>query len=210
MDIYFVRHGQTTGNVAHRHQADSTPLSQAGEQQAEAVATVIKELKPTHLISSHIIRAIETARPISEATGLEITIAHEFAELDRPRYLHGRKHFSLHSLFYYVLWFLSIENRKLAGESYLMIRQRVSMAKHFLRQYPSDARIVVVSHSVFINLFLSHMCRPTALPPHKATRFILSVLKIPNTKIVHVTYDEQEEGECKWKQQSEADSIALA
>jgi broad specificity phosphatase PhoE len=36
MKIYFVRHGQTGGNVAHRHQTEHTPLTDVGHEQARA------------------------------------------------------------------------------------------------------------------------------------------------------------------------------
>jgi broad specificity phosphatase PhoE len=201
MEIFLVRHGQTIGNVARRHQADATPLSDLGRQQADEVALKIKELRPTHLVSSHLIRAIETARPISRLTGLDMEIIHDFEELRRPKYLGGRKHFGPHSVFYYLLWFLGIENESLAGESYYKIRQRIAMAQNHLKRYPDDARVVVVSHSVFINLFLAHMCRPSALLPFSAAKFFISVLRIPNGQIIHVSYAAKGEGKCKWSVQ---------
>lgn len=202
MDIYFVRHGQTPGNAAKRHQAEETPLSDLGESQAREAAKKIADLKPTHLLSSHLIRAIKTAQPISEATNLDIEINHNFTELIRPKYLHGKLHYSWQSSLYYFLWFLGIENRKLAGESYGMVRQRIAVAQSILKRYPEDARVVVISHSVFMNLFLAHMCRQRALSPLATLKFISKVLKIPNGSIVHVHYDEKVEGLCRWLQLS--------
>ena len=83
MDIYFVRHGQTMGNLAKRHQAEHTPLSSLGREQASNAAKEVAQLNPTHLISSNLVRAIETARPIAETTNLDITIEQNFAELFR-------------------------------------------------------------------------------------------------------------------------------
>lgn len=206
MDIYFVRHGQTMGNVAKRHQAEKTPLSDLGVEQAKEVAKQLKALNPTHLVSSNLIRTIETARPIAKATGLDIETEPNLIELIRPKYLHGRLHYSPHSFFYYVLWFLGIENRKLAGESYMTIRQRIAVMQNILRRYPSDARVVVVSHSVFISLFLAHMCRPSALPPWKLLGFVTKVLRIPNGSIVHVQFNPEAEGVCRWQEVSSTDT----
>ena len=87
MDIYLVRHGQTTGNVAKRHQAEETPLSKLGEEQVVELAEKLAAESPTHIISSNLVRAIETARLIAEKTGLEITVDKNFAELtDRAIY----------------------------------------------------------------------------------------------------------------------------
>lgn len=199
MDIYFVRHGQTTGNLAKRHQAEHTPLSELGKQQASAVAEKIGAVQPTHLIASNLVRAIETARPISERTKLDISIEPNFTELHRPRYLQGRYHISPQSLFYYTLWFLGIENRALAGESYEHIRQRITMAQSILKRYPNNAKVVIVSHSVFINLFLAHMCRPRSLSIFQLIGFVSKVLKIPNGSIIHVTYEQDSSSTCKWQ-----------
>lgn len=198
MDIYFVRHGQTTGNLAKRHQAENTPLSDLGEAQAQEVADKIATISPTHLVASNLIRAIQTARPIAEATNLDITIERNFAELFRPVYLHGHYHASVRSIFYYLLWFLGIENRKLAGESYEHIRQRITVTKNILQRYPADAKVVVVSHSVFINLFLAHMCRSKSLSIFQLIGFVSKVMRIPNASIVHLKFDPRGEGKCKW------------
>lgn len=199
MDIYFVRHGQTGGNAARRHQADKTPLSKLGEAQVAKTAAEIASRNPTHLISSHLVRAIESARAISETTGLEIEIEHDIAELARPRYLEGRYHFSPQSLFYYCLWFLGIENKKLAGESYAQVRQRIAVMRNKLRRCPSDARVVCVSHSVFINLFVAHMCRANALNIFKLIGVVSKIMRIPNASVVHVRFEEGSEATCKWQ-----------
>jgi broad specificity phosphatase PhoE len=199
MDIYFVRHGQTGGNAARRHQAEKTPLTTLGETQVKEAAKKIAALTPTHLLSSHLVRAIESARPISEATGLEIELDHNLAELYRPRYLEGRFHFSPQSIFYYCLWFLGIENKKLAGESYVQVRQRIALLRNMLSRYPADARVVLVSHSVFINLFLAHMCRPRALNIFSLFAVVSKIMRIPNASIIHVRYDESVTGVCKWQ-----------
>ena len=41
MDVYLVRHGQTDGNVGHRHQHPNTDLNEHGLVQAAAVAKQI-------------------------------------------------------------------------------------------------------------------------------------------------------------------------
>jgi alpha-ribazole phosphatase len=60
------------------------PLSDLGRQQAALIATTL-DVKPTLLLSSTYLRAIETARPFSERTGCPITprpLLHEFSALD--------------------------------------------------------------------------------------------------------------------------------
>jgi broad specificity phosphatase PhoE len=62
MEIYFVRHGQTDGNVAKRHQANTTRLTDLGRKQAETAALRVKEINPDFFISSSMVRAYSEYR----------------------------------------------------------------------------------------------------------------------------------------------------
>jgi broad specificity phosphatase PhoE len=57
MEILLVRHGETGGNVAHRHQSDATQLTDEGVRQIERVAKQLAEYAPTHVLSSSLLRA---------------------------------------------------------------------------------------------------------------------------------------------------------
>jgi broad specificity phosphatase PhoE len=69
-----------------------------------------------------------------------------------------------------------------------------------LEQYPPDARVVVVSHSVFINFFLAHACSKKALNPFQAVARFFRVLSIKNGSITKVTFAPNSAGTaCQWK-----------
>src|SRR3989338_10792490 len=90
MDVYFVRHGQTDGNVARRHQHPETTLNEEGVQQAKRVAWEIAELRPTHIISSTHLRAVQTTQIIASYCENLIPDTHPaFEELKRPDWLGG-------------------------------------------------------------------------------------------------------------------------
>lgn len=190
MEIYLVRHGQTGGNVAHRHQAEQTPLTKEGRAQAELVVEKIKELNPTHLITSNLVRAIETARVIGEACDLVPETTESFIELVRPNHIYGRHHGSIHSIWYYVRWYLGRDTEHIdGGESYLSLRKRIREAQSELASYPDDAKVVVVTHSVFINMFVAHLCREKPLLPLRALNIFTGMLKMPNTHITSIKFD---------------------
>lgn len=71
--LVVVRHGETHWNVASRIQghADS-PLTPAGEAQAEAIARRLAAERFDRLVSSDLGRAMQTARAISARIGREI------------------------------------------------------------------------------------------------------------------------------------------
>ncbi len=201
MEIYLVRHGETGGNVAKRHQSEATPLTDKGLEQIKLTATLLKELKPTHLLSSSVLRALESARYIGEALDMVPETNAAFAELIRPQFLHGHFHKSLGSLWFYVRWYLGMTNvEKEGGETYKELRGRIKAAQAVLAKYPTDARVVVVSHSVFINFFVAHVCQEKPMTPRQALTRFSKVLSIKNGSITKVTYDSTlPENTCKWQ-----------
>jgi broad specificity phosphatase PhoE len=196
MEIYFVRHGQTSGNVARRHQANDTPLSPRGKKQAELAANVLKVYQPDHLVTSTMVRSVETASVIGAACNLIPDTRTEFRELERPSYLYGRKHRSFMSMWFYFRWYLG---KTTEGESYEELRIRFRDAQEILASLKPDARVVVVSHTVFITLFIAHLCRDKALTPFHAAKAFYKIITMRNTHIEMLLYDPAtKQGTCGW------------
>lgn len=201
MKIYFVRHGQTGGNVAQRHQTEHTPLTSYGQEQARKAAEVVRLYQPTHLLTSNLVRAIETARIIGDACNLIPETNPNFIELRRPDNMYGHHHKSFRSLWFYMWWYLGMVGGQgePEGESYKALRERLKRARAELMTYPKDARIVIVSHTVFIGFFTAHLCQDRALNPFKAALTFIRILTMPNTFITPIFYDDEtNEGECAW------------
>jgi probable phosphoglycerate mutase len=71
--LILVRHGETEWNRETRIQGQrDSALSPAGRAQARAVATRLAGEGAAHLVSSDLGRTMDTARAVSEATGLAI------------------------------------------------------------------------------------------------------------------------------------------
>lgn len=201
MEIYLVRHGQTSGNLARRHQSEKTPITELGVQQATEAAAFLKTQRPTHLISSVMIRALETARII----GLELELIPEtsflFTEVGRPARMNGFHLKSIYSLWFYTRWYFGLTDfAKEGGETYKMVRDRLKAARDHLASYPSDSKIVVVSHSVLIVFFLAHLCQEGRMNPFQALYRFLKILKIKNGSVTKVVFDPQApKGTCAWR-----------
>lgn len=196
MEIYLIRHGETGGNVAHRHQAEDTQLTKQGELQAFEVAGQVKDLGPTHLLTSPLVRSVETARIIGEVCDLIPETNPYFIELARPKYMYGNYHKSMMSMLYYARWFYGYSK---GGESYDDLRARIKLAKEHFKQYPEDARVAVVSHSVFINLFLAHLCDDEPINLLQAARSFTGVLSMKNTELIPLIFDPEAHPEtCGW------------
>ncbi|MGH7686800.1 MAG: histidine phosphatase family protein [Candidatus Dormibacteria bacterium] len=75
--IWLVRHGESTWNAAHRVQGQSDeagPLTERGEQQAQAVAEDLARRAPDArvIVSSDLMRALQTAAILARRLNLEI------------------------------------------------------------------------------------------------------------------------------------------
>lgn len=198
MEVYFVRHGETDGNVARRHQHPETTLNHEGVEQAKRVAWEIAELRPTHIISSTHLRAVQTTQIITSYCENLIPDTHPaFEELKRPDWLVGNRYQSLTTLWYVWLWFLNVAQE--GGESYQDLLERVKAARTFLESLPDDARVVVVSHAVFTNIFLEHVCTDKPMSFWRAFRRFIAILKIRNTAILHLRHISTVPGVCGWR-----------
>lgn len=75
LTLLLVRHGQSEWNAAGLMQGQTShpPLSELGRAQAAAAAQQLAALRPGALISSDLVRAVQTAEHCARATGLPIT-----------------------------------------------------------------------------------------------------------------------------------------
>jgi broad specificity phosphatase PhoE len=205
MDVYFIRHGETERNRTHRHQNPQTPLNAVGIAQAHTVAKIAPQFKPTHLIASTLMRAQQTAEVISERTGLPIIPSDTCIEIQRPERIHGLHYAHPRSAWYLIRWFLSGRTKYAnngQGESYGSLIARVEAMKHELEQYPAESRIVVVSHSVFINFFVAHCCSSRPISFWSAFLRLAKIIRLENSSITHVQYHATSlPGVCAWSVQ---------
>lgn len=81
MEIYIVRHGQTDYNIKNVFQGHiDIPLNEVGKEQARQTALKFKNVDIDLLLVSPLKRAIQTAEPISEITGIPITSEKQIIE----------------------------------------------------------------------------------------------------------------------------------
>lgn len=191
MEVFFVRHGQTDGNIAKRHQHPNTAINQVGVFQAQAVAKKVGRLKPTHLITSPSLRAVLTAQEIAKVCDLIPVTQSLFKEFIRPSYLVGERLISNRTLLYIWQWFWGYpEASRHSGETYAQFIKRIEDAKNYLEKLPTGARVVVVSHTVFINLFLEHLDNPKPMGLFRAGLRFFKIFRLKNASLIQLHYDD--------------------
>src|SRR5258706_7129556 len=89
MNVYFVRHGESEGNLKKVHQGEDVPLSEKGENQAKLVAKLFKKIPVDVIYASPYLRAKQTAEIISKELDLPIEFWESLKELRRPSELEG-------------------------------------------------------------------------------------------------------------------------
>lgn len=81
MEIYVVRHGETDYNVKKVFQGHiDIPLNETGKKQAQETAEKFKNIDVDMILVSPLQRTLQTAEPISQITGVPITIEKRLIE----------------------------------------------------------------------------------------------------------------------------------
>ncbi|HQM33039.1 MAG TPA: histidine phosphatase family protein [Candidatus Hydrogenedentes bacterium] len=84
MHIYFVRHGQSEGNLDGDCSPSDPPLTELGHAQAARAGLALSGQGITALYTSPMMRAMQTAKALHEVLGLPMQVRVELAETYRP------------------------------------------------------------------------------------------------------------------------------
>lgn len=205
MDVYFVRHGETAYNRSHIHQSPSISLSMKGREQAGTISEELRSMNPTLLITSEYQRTRETASIIGSRLGLSPIVNSLFHEIRRPSELYGLSHYHPRTLWYVALSILNRDRPKWRmrdAENFSDIQKRIDAALNFLEQHEAEHQsVVVVSHTVFINLMLAYMHHERSISLFKLMPYLGRIVRMHNGAITHVKHTSQNErGASDWEQ----------
>jgi len=158
--LYLVRHGQSAGNAEGRFGGHSpTPLSELGLHQAQLTAEALAREGINAIYSSDLLRAVQTAEPLSKLTGVPITRTEAFRERN-VGVLEGLTFDE--SKVTYPDDFYALVNRKVhhvitEGESYRQLLDRSTAKLNEIIREHAGERIAIFSHTgvlCFLSLYL--------------------------------------------------------
>jgi probable phosphoglycerate mutase len=154
MKLTLVRHGRP--DEGHATRAHDPPLRADGRRQAEAVATLLADEGVTAIVASPLLRAHETALPLSDRLGLQIRTVDGWAEADR-HVDHYRSTETLRGLGD-AEWqrFLDDPVRYLGGDPQVFQRT-VLEALRATAEDGDDAHVAIFTHGLPINVALSYV-----------------------------------------------------
>jgi len=204
MHVYFVRHGETDLNRRHIHQSPNTPLSSRGREIVVSTAEGLRVVNPDILVSSEYTRAIESARIIGLHVGLTPITNGLFYEIVRPSKLHNCSIFSLETLWYVFLSVLFRNRpswRYKDAENFTDISNRAKRALAYIESLrDTHTSVVIVSHTVFINIMVAYMCRNRMLDVRDVLSAFTRSKRMKNGEVIHVEYvGAGAKNACNWR-----------
>lgn len=158
--LYLVRHGQSDGNAEGRFGGHGpTPLSKLGVKQADATARMLAKEGVNAIFSSDLLRAVQTAEPLSQLTGLPVNSTAAFRErnvgvLEGLTFDESKETFPKD---YYALVNRNVHHVITEGESYRhLLRRSTTELWEILRGHMGH-RIAIYSHTGALCFLTLHM-----------------------------------------------------
>lgn len=201
MEIFFVRHGQTSYNQLGLYQHSEVELSQMGKNQAKRIAQRLKDYSFTHGYCSDYFRAKQTAEYINEFNPVEFKYTFLLREWTKPSEFHSKPYDDpriaqekeeLHQKR------LEDEYHQFSDEdSFATFKGRIKSMQQKLEKHEPEDSILCVSHGGFIINFLSYI-RTKAQNKKYAYNdclFNKKFYSLSNTSITVLSYTKEE----KWK-----------
>jgi len=158
--LFLIRHGQSAGNAAGRFGGHSpTPLSDLGFEQARLTAEALAKENVNAIYSSDLLRAIQTAEPLSKLTGIPIITKPEFRErnvgvLEGLTFDESKQEFPDD---YYALVNRNIHHVITKGESYSNLLDRIKgELRDIIRKHRGE-RVAIFTHTGALCFMTLHL-----------------------------------------------------
>ncbi len=147
--IVLWRHGRTDWNSENRFQGQTDiPLNEVGREQVRHAAATLMALKPSHIMSSDLGRAVETAQALAELSGLEVVLDEDLRETFAGEWQGlTRSEIIARDGETYAAWGTDVSVRPGGGETPLEVAERaVRGIKRALAAVPDGGTLVVAAH----------------------------------------------------------------
>lgn len=188
--VYFVRHGESEGNVGPIRQTNTTSLTEKGRSQSAFLAERCAKLPIETILCSTMNRAKETASVILDKTSKPIEYSDLFVERRRPTEVLGKpkndpmaldaekeitKHFPEPD------WRFSDE------ENFEDLKRRALAALDYLSKKPEE-NILVITHGFFLRILMGCVVFGDKLKGEECVQFIRT-FDMENTGITVLYHD---------------------
>jgi broad specificity phosphatase PhoE len=185
--IYFVRHGESEGNVSLYKAGIDPDLTDKGEEQAISVAERFLNIKVDIVIASPLIRAKKTGERIASKTGAPIVTDEMVSEWRIPEKMVGVLKSECPKMVDMIDDDFARNGVFPGGESFSELKERALLVMESLKMRSED-NILIASHDVFLHMFVSCIMLGEALT-HAEFALLYERLKASNTGITILNFD---------------------
>jgi probable phosphoglycerate mutase len=158
-EVLLIRHGRSADVVPGSPESADPPLHPIGEQQAAALAARLAPLELHGVYSSHLRRAMQTARPLADQRGLHLETHVDLEEIRLGDW--GNGEFRRRAATRDPEWLAWSRTGRWDGipgcEGDECLRSRVAASIALLAERHAGERIAVVAHGGVINAYVSHL-----------------------------------------------------
>lgn len=194
--IFLVRHGEAEHNLKvppRLYRGSLAELTPLGHQQAKSIAERAAELPIDALISSNMVRAMQTAEYISGRIDRSTIKVDLFVEVRSPPELEGKVWLDPDVQRIHDQWGTTkySHQRVLKGENYPDILHRGYHALQYLEDRPEE-NIMVVTHGLFKRVLVGIVLLGDAISA-SALRTMEYTLRTVNTGLTELRYDPDDE-----------------
>lgn len=167
MKVYFVRHAESHNNVARVHDNPEVGLTETGMIQARTVARRFRKIPIDVIISSHYLRAEQTARLINKVAKKEIVFTELLKEVVIPSEMIGKK---IDDDSVLTIRKQMREHRNDSDwhyadeENFFDVRNRAMRALEHLKRMEVES-MLVVTHGTFLRMLIGVMMFGDTLEP---------------------------------------------
>ena len=189
--VYFVRHGETEGNVGKYFQTPDTPLTLVGHEGAKATAERVRHLGIDTLLVSPFKRTQQTAEHICRALAVPMTTVESLHEIMQSVAIRGKEWASPEGLAYVQLQkehFFEAGWDNGGAENHAEAITRIQEVVSLIENHPGE-HILVVSHGQFLSLLFIYLLLGKNIDSsmHKVLYSTLHLLS--NVAITEFRYD---------------------
>lgn len=188
--IYFVRHGESTGNSGTFRQGPDTPLSDLGIQQAQFVAERLKTTPIDKVMVSSYERAKQTAEIINKCLNKEIEISDLLIERIKPSSVVGKDKNDPEAKEIDRLTEENFHNPDFKfedGETFSEMKARALQVLQTCQESEAE-NILLVTHGIFLRMLAACVVMGEELTSHEYWKFYIT-LEVENTSITVFRYD---------------------
>jgi glucosyl-3-phosphoglycerate phosphatase len=158
--LVLIRHGRTEWNADGRFQGQAdVPLDPIGRAQASALAPSIAALGPDAVMSSPLSRALETARVVAAASGLQVQLDPRLAEINVGSWAGKRMEDAAAELpdFHELLRTGQDFRRSATGETSTEAGARVAASLRAIAEWNPDGVTAVVGHGLSMRMAILNL-----------------------------------------------------